>query len=51
MLTIKPVGRGNWRPVVLAWPDNDDRTVPLVFCVGDTFELGRRVWRICRVSP
>jgi hypothetical protein len=51
LLTIQPTGRGNWRPVVITWPDNDQRTLPMHFAVGDVWTIGGRMWRLLRVEP
>lgn len=49
MVTIKPAGRGNWTPVVLAI--EGPRVDPLLVRVGQTFTLAGIVWRICKVMP
>lgn len=48
-LTITPIGRGNWRQVVLSI---DSRHLqPLLVRPGQRFELGGVMWRIVTVKP
>jgi hypothetical protein len=49
MLTLKPRGRGNWRPLVITIIG--DRASPLLIRPGQLLTLGGVVFRICTVSP
>jgi hypothetical protein len=49
MLTLKPVGRGRWRPMVIdidAW-----RVPPMTVAVGQRITIGGIVFRVTGVSP
>ena len=48
MLILKPIGRGNWKPVTL---NVDGRhAAPLTVRVGDRLVLGGVTFRVCGVS-
>lgn len=47
MLILRPKGRGNWKPVVVAI--EGQRAAPLLVRAGQTVMLGGVVWRICKV--
>lgn len=49
-LVIRPVGRGNWRPVRMTI-DDPQRAGPMLVQPGARFELGGVVWRVVRVEP
>jgi hypothetical protein len=49
MLTLKPVGRGRWRPMVIeidAW-----RVPPMTVAVGQRIPIGGVIFRICHIDP
>lgn len=48
-LTLKPIGRGNWRAMSVAI---DERRVPrLLVAIGQRFTLGGITFRISRIDP
>lgn len=49
MLILRPQGRGNWKPIVMAI--EGDRAAPLLIKVGQLLNLGGIVWRIAKVLP
>lgn len=56
IVTLRPVGRGNWRPLVLVihrpaqlFPELRDGEG--VVAPGQVWELAGRKWRIVEVSP
>lgn len=49
MLVLKPQGKGNWTPLMVAI--EGPRASPLLIRVGQLLPLGGVVWRICRVLP
>jgi hypothetical protein len=48
-LVLRPVGRGNWKPLVLAI--ESERVLPLLVRVGDRLPLGGVTYRISKVLP
>jgi len=51
MLVLRPVGRGNWSPVVLAITDSKHAPLPLEVYVGLRLTLGQHVFRVSKVLP
>lgn len=49
MLVLRPVGRGNWTPIILALEGK--RIAPLLLRVGDRLPLGGVTYRIAKVLP
>lgn len=49
MLLLKPRGRGNWTPLVVAIEGK--RASPLLIRPGQTLVLGGVTYRIARVDP
>ena len=49
MLILRPQGRGNWTPLVVAVEGL--RAAPLLIKVGQLVPLGGIVWRISKVLP
>ena len=49
MLILRPQGRGNWAPVVMAI--EGARAAPLLVKAGQLITLGGIVWRISKVLP
>lgn len=47
MLVLKPVGKGNWGPLVMRL--DGTRAQPLLVRVGDRIELAGVTWRVCEV--
>lgn len=45
-IVCRPIGRGNWRPLVLEW-----RHGLLLMKVGDTFSFNGALWRIAELKP
>jgi hypothetical protein len=45
----KPVGRGNWSPMVLEY--GGPQLAPFTCSVGEQFSLGGVLWRVCEVRP
>ena len=51
-LVCRPVGRGNWAPVIVEFSRLDMRQPDLFrFRVGDRFTLGTTTYRIARIEP
>lgn len=48
MLTLKPKGRGNWKPITMRV--EGDRANPLLVKVGDSLMLAGIVFRICNIK-
>jgi hypothetical protein len=48
-LTLKPAGRGNWKPIVMAI--EGARAAPLLVRVGQKLVLGWVTFRISKVMP
>ena len=48
MVTLKPVGRGNWTPATLTVDGR--HAAPLTVRVGDRLVLGGVTFRVCGVS-
>lgn len=48
---LRPLGRGNWKPVVLVVDQSRNCPRPLEFHVEQRVELGGRVFRVVRVTP
>jgi hypothetical protein len=49
MLILRPPGRGNWAPVILAIEGK--RAAPLLVRVGDLIPLAGQVFRVAKVMP
>lgn len=49
MLLLKPQGRGNWAPIVMAI--EGQRAAPLLVKVGDQVTLGGIVFKVSKVLP
>lgn len=49
MLILRPKGRGNWKPLVVAI--EGERASPLLVKVGQLLTLGGIVYRIAKVFP
>lgn len=49
ILTLKPPGRGNWRPMTLI-VDDHKRMPPLLVRPGQRVFLGGIDWRICLID-
>jgi hypothetical protein len=49
MLILRPKGRGNWTPLVMAI--EGARAAPLLVKTGQFITLGGIVWRISKVLP
>ena len=49
MVVCKPIGRGNWSPMLLQYAG--PQLAPFTCAVGDRFTLGSVVWRVCEVKP
>ncbi len=47
MIVCKPIGRGNWRPILLQYAG--PQLAPFTVSVGETFTMGALVWRVCEV--
>lgn len=46
-IVAKPVGPGNWTPMLLTYAG--PQLAPFTVVVGERFTLGERLWRICEV--
>jgi len=51
MLILRPLGRGNWTPLVLAIAESKHTPLPLEVFVGQHWTLAGRVFRIAKVMP
>lgn len=51
ILVLRPVGRGNWKPVVLAFTESKHSPLPLEVHVGLRLTLGIHVFRVSKVLP
>jgi len=51
MLILRPPGRGNWTPLVLAIAESKHSPLPLEVFVGQTMTIAGRVFRISKVLP
>jgi len=49
MLILRPPGRGNWTPLVIAVEGK--RAAPMLVKPGQKLTLGGIVWRISKVLP
>jgi len=49
-LILRPIGRGNWRPLTVA-VDGAWLPPPMYFAVGQRIELGGCLFRISRILP
>jgi hypothetical protein len=49
MLVLRPPGRGNWHPLVVAIEGR--RLAPLLVRVGQRMTIGDQVYRIAKVVP
>jgi hypothetical protein len=49
MLVLRPPGRGNWQPLIVAIEGR--RLAPLLVRVGQRMTIGGQVYRIAKVSP
>jgi hypothetical protein len=50
-VVLRPLGRGNWAPVVLRVDHGKNTPLPLEFYVGQRVELGGHVFRVSKVLP
>jgi hypothetical protein len=48
-IVAKPIGRGNWKPLVLEC--SGAHLLPMSVVVGAQFVLGAVTWRVCEVRP
>lgn len=51
MLILRPPGRGNWQPLVIAITESKHAPLPLEVYVGQKWTIAGRVFRICEVRP
>jgi hypothetical protein len=51
MLILRPLGRGNWSPIVLAITESKHSPLPLEVHVGQQWTLAGRIFRISKVLP
>lgn len=47
-IVAKPAGRGNWSSITMRIVGS--RAQPFAVSVGDRFELGGIVWRVCAIE-
>jgi hypothetical protein len=50
-LTLRPPGRGNWKPVTLRVEGEPHLPPPMFFAVGQRLTLGGMVFRVAKVLP
>jgi hypothetical protein len=50
-LILRPPGRGNWHPVVLAVEQSKHAPLPLEVHVGLLVQFGGHVFRVSKVMP
>lgn len=50
-LVLRPVGRGNWTPVLLAITDSKHAPLPLEVFRGQRVNVAHHVFRISKVLP
>lgn len=50
MLTLRPPGRGNWTPIVLAVQPQGKTPPPMFIAVNQRITLGGVVYRIAKVT-
>lgn len=50
MLTLRPVGRGNWTPIVLLVQRTGKTPPPMFVAVNQRITLGGAVYRISKVT-
>lgn len=48
-VVCKPCGSGNWSPMRLVYAG--PQMAPFTVAVGERFELGGVLWRVCEVLP
>ena len=48
-LTLRPIGRGNWQPVVLTIKPGRNSPLPLYVAKGQKLELGGQRYRVVEV--
>lgn len=51
MLVLRPLGRGNWSPVLLRVEQSRNSPLPLEFHVNQRVEFGGHVFRVAKVMP
>ena len=51
MLILRPPGRGNWSPLVLAIEPGKHGPLPVEVFVGMRWMVGERVFRVAKVMP
>lgn len=51
MLLLRPPGRGNWTPIVLAITESKHSPLPLEVFVGQRLTIAGRVFRVAKVLP
>jgi len=49
-LTLRPIGRGNWSPVLLTIKPGRNSPLPLYVERGQRVQLGGQVYRVVRVA-
>lgn len=50
-LTLRPPGRGNWKPVTLIVTGTPHLPPPMYFARGQRIELGGMWFRVSKVTP
>lgn len=50
-IVLRPIGRGNWAPVLLVVSPGKNSPLPLEFYVGQRLELCGHVFRVSRLMP
>lgn len=51
MLVLKPPGRGNWTPLVVALTESRHAPRPLEVHKGQRWTIAGRVYRVAKVMP
>ena len=49
IVVCKPIGPGNWTPMLLEYAG--PQLAPFTVAVGERFTLGTVTWRVCEVRP
>lgn len=49
ILTLRPPGKGNWKPVTLVIEHSKHAPLPLYVVRGQRLEIGGQVFRVARV--
>lgn len=50
-LVLRPVGRGNWAPVLIAITESKHSPLPLEVYAGQRLTVADRIFRIAKVLP